>query len=165
VIDSNNKQAVNVNTEKDRLIEEINNAAQKIASFYHFAPGAWLELNLTIMQLKCLLFIDYKGSTNFKQVADVLGVTPPSVTGIVDRLVEQGLISREENAENRRMQILRTTEKGRSQIEKLLETRRGRMTAGLVKMRVRDLTDLARIAADLVKAAGQCRNNIENDLS
>jgi DNA-binding MarR family transcriptional regulator len=116
------------------------------------------------VQLKCLLFIDYEGSTNFKTLADALGVTPPSVTGIIDRLVEQGLISREENAENRRMQILKTTEKGRSQIDKLLESRRSRMTAYLEKMNLRDLSALARVAKNLARVTEGPRIKAEDDV-
>jgi len=52
-----------------------------------------MDLSLTIGQLKSLFFIDFEGSTNFKKLATALGVTPPNVTGIVDHLVEQGLVT------------------------------------------------------------------------
>jgi DNA-binding MarR family transcriptional regulator len=84
----------------------------------HFAD-AWLELNLTIAQFKCLFFIDKKGCTNQKGLAEVLGVTPPNVTGILDRLVEQKLVIRQENENNRRMQVIELTPKAKTLLSEL----------------------------------------------
>ena len=119
------------------------------------APEAWLELSLTIGQLKSLLFIDYEGSTNFKRLAAALGVTPPNVTGIVDRLVEHELVSRSENPENRRMQILRLTEKGSNLLNELKERKVSQLTALLSRMDTQDLFALEQSLAALTRTAGQ----------
>ncbi len=134
---------------KARLIEEIINNFQKTARLMRFEPEVWLELNLTIVQLKSLFFIDSEGSTNFKSLADALSVTPPSVTGIIDRLVAQGLVSREENPENRRMQILKTTDKAKNLLTKLNESRRSSISTMFERLSMRDLTDLMRISNSL----------------
>ena len=136
---------------KSQLIDEIFNNFQLIAGLGRFEPEAWLELHLTIVQLKSLSFIDSQGSTHFKSLADALGVTPPSVTGIIDRLVGQGLVSREENPENRRMQILKTTTKGKELLANLIEIRRGKMTSIFEQLSPQDLSDLARISNSLAK--------------
>lgn len=135
---------------KSKLIEEIFNNLQKIANMGGFRTEAWLELDLTIGQLKSLFYINAEGPTHFKSVADALGVTPPSVTGIIDRLVGQGLVSREENPENRRMQILKTTFKGKDLLTRLIEIRKGKMNSVIGQLSHQDLTDLARISNSLV---------------
>jgi len=71
-----------------------------------YVPDAWMELSLSVAQLKSLFFISKEGSTNFKKLAQALRVTPSNVTGIVDHLVEEGLVSRQENPEDRRMLML-----------------------------------------------------------
>ncbi len=57
---------------------------------------------------------------DFKKLAEALGVTPPNVTGIIDRLVEQALVTRTENPEDRRIMLLQTTEKGHELLDNLL---------------------------------------------
>jgi DNA-binding MarR family transcriptional regulator len=106
-------------------------------------PHAWLELNLTIAQLKSLFFINFEGVTNFKRVAEALGVSPPNVTGIIDRLVEQGMISREENPQNRRMQMLSLTQTGKALITELKERKNSHMSGILITLRTEDLSALA----------------------
>jgi MarR family transcriptional regulator, organic hydroperoxide resistance regulator len=135
---------------KTTLVEEIFKNFQKIANMGGFRTEAWMELDLTIGQLKSLFFIDSEGITHFKSVANALGVTPPSVTGIIDRLVAQGLVSREENPENRRMQILKTTSKGKDLLTRLIEIRKGKMNSVIGQLSLQDLADLARISNSLV---------------
>ena len=99
-------------------------------------------------------FISFEGSTNFKKLADALGVTPPNVTGIVDRLVEQGLVSREENPEDRRMLLLKTTDKGKALLAKLRESRISRMSGILAQLNLEELSALAE-GLSAVARAGQ----------
>ena len=95
------------------------------------APGVWLTLNLTIAQLKSLFFINFEGETNLKSLATALGVTPPNVTGIIDRLVEHGLVSREYNQLNRREQVLKLTAGGEELINRLNQLTVSRLTRTL----------------------------------
>jgi DNA-binding MarR family transcriptional regulator len=145
-----------VNRNRDELTEAIIQLWKQMGQCMgKDAPEAWLELSLTIGQLKSLLFIDYEGSTNFKRLAAALGVTPPNVTGIVDRLVEHELVSRSENPENRRMQILRLTEKGATLLNELKERKVSQLTALLSRMDMQDLFALEQGLAALTRAAGQ----------
>jgi DNA-binding MarR family transcriptional regulator len=143
--------------DKAELIEEIIQLQQRTAHVEHargqYAPEAWMDLSLTIGQLKSLFFIDFEGSTNFKKLATALGVTPPNVTGIVDRLVEQGMVSREENPEDRRMLLLKTTDKGKALLAKLRESRISRMSGILAQLSLEELSALAQGLTALTKAA------------
>jgi DNA-binding MarR family transcriptional regulator len=126
---------------------------QRMARAWKVDPEVWLGLNLTTVQLKCLFFIDYMGSTNFRNLSDSLGVTPPSITEVIDRLVEQELVSREENPDNRRMQILKMTDKGKVLMAKLTESRRSIISSLLEKLDRQDLLDLARIFTAMARSA------------
>ena len=105
-------------------------------------PMAWMGLNLTLAQLKCLHFIYFGGTTNLIKLAKALNVTPPNVTGIINRLVMQGLVKREENPEDRRAYILSVTEKGAALIEGLRESGTKRMVGILNRLSIRELTAL-----------------------
>lgn len=140
--------------ENMELIEEILNLQQKADNtFRHFSPQHWIELNLSIAQLKSLLFIASKGKTNFKKIAEALGVTPPNITGIIDRLVEQGLVSRTENPEDRRIMLLQVTDKGQQLLANLRERRVNYMRQVLARMSEEELLILSKGLSALVKAA------------
>lgn len=132
------------NENRKALIEEVMRALRQVGrSGGRFAPGPWMDLNLTIGQLKSLFFIDFKGCTNLKSLAEALGVTPPNVTGIIDRMVEQGLVTRGENPENRRMLVVQATEKGKRLVSRLREVHAGTLKDALSKLSEMELEQLA----------------------
>jgi DNA-binding MarR family transcriptional regulator len=135
------------------LIEEIIQLQQMSHALGQYAPEAWMELNLTIVQLKSLFFIDSEGSTNFKKLASALGVTPPDVTRIVDRLVEQGMVTRHENPEDRRMQLLQATNKGKSLLTRLRENKTTHLYRILTHLSTEELTMVAQGLRALIRAA------------
>jgi DNA-binding MarR family transcriptional regulator len=67
---------------------------------------------ITRIQLSALYCIGSRGELAMGKVADVLHCDPSNVTGLVDRLVTQGLVIREECPTDRRTKTLRLTEKG-----------------------------------------------------
>jgi MarR family transcriptional regulator, organic hydroperoxide resistance regulator len=113
----------------------------------------WIELKMTIAQLKSMFFIAAKGKTNFKKLADALGVTPPNITGIIDRLVEQGLVSRTENAEDRRIMLLQVTEKGQELVDNLQENKYHKMRNLMTNMSEDELKAMMTGLKGILKAA------------
>lgn len=136
-------------TDLTKEIIRLENQANQLLRQY--SPDAWMGLNLTIAQLKCLLFIGREGSTNFRKLAAALGVTPPNVTGIVDRLVEQGLVNRTENPADRRVLVLSLTENGMTLLDNLRERRVRRMVAILNGMSKEELDCLHRGLTALIR--------------
>jgi DNA-binding MarR family transcriptional regulator len=120
-----------------------------------YTPQARMEISLTIAQLKCLLFIDYKETTNFNKLASALRVTPPIVTGIVDRIVRQGLVSREINPEHRRELLPEVNSKGKGLLGKLRESETDKMISILEHLNISDLSALAQGLAAVARATRQ----------
>jgi DNA-binding MarR family transcriptional regulator len=113
-----------------------------------------MDLTLTVPQLKSLFFIANEGTTNLRKLATALKVTPSNVTGIVDRLFQQGLVTREENPEDRRIYLLRTTEQGEAVVDKLRERRTTYLSRVLGKLGTDELSNLKKGLAAMVRAAG-----------
>lgn len=141
---------------RTRNIEEIMNLVMKAL---HFGgppnPEAWMELSLTTGQLKSLFFLEFEGSSSLGKLAGALGVTPPNVTGIIERLVEQKLVTRGENPENRRMLMVRLTPNGKALVERLKERNTDKMRNVLSRLNDEDLTALYRGLDALIKAWGE----------
>jgi len=147
--------------EKEELIKEIVKDQRLVnQSLGQYNPDVWMGLSLTIAQVKSLFYISNEDDINFRKLAAAMKVTPSNVTGIIDRLVEQGLVSRTENPEDRRMLMLRLTEKGKTLIGNLKERRTSQMSGVLSTMNRDQLETVQRAFAFLAKAAeayvGRC---------
>jgi DNA-binding MarR family transcriptional regulator len=78
------------------------------------------EYGLTVVQTHALYILHNTGGLPMGHVAGALHCDPSNVTGIIDRLVAQQLVGRQEDVNDRRTKRLEITDKGRSIIEKLL---------------------------------------------
>jgi DNA-binding MarR family transcriptional regulator len=67
---------------------------------------------LSVPQLRALAFLDGSPGACLFHVADHLGVTRPTASVIVDRLVRRGLLLRSEDPRERRRLVLTLTPKG-----------------------------------------------------
>ena len=72
---------------------------------------------LTPVQLGTLYWLHRHGELAMGQIAHVMHCDASNVTGIIDRLVVQELVSRQESARDRRTKTLRLTDKGTKIIE------------------------------------------------
>lgn len=110
------------------LIEEMIELQRRVdRDRRQYELDAWMHLNLSIGQLKSLFFISNRGATSLSKLAAALSVTPTNTTGIVDRLLKRGLITRTESPDDRRVLLLRTTPLGDELITELRQKRKERM--------------------------------------
>jgi DNA-binding MarR family transcriptional regulator len=126
---------------------------------------SWVRLDLTIPQLKSLFYVSWHGKVNPSAVASGIRVTPANVTGIVDRLVEHGLLIRTADADDRRVSWLTLTDKGKTLINDLREGRAQEMRRILDKLTEEELAIVAhgfQLVATAAEA-GEGKEPSEND--
>lgn len=63
----------------------------------------WHQRELTTSQLRVLLCLRTDGGLPAGELACLVGVSPPAMSGLVDRLVRQGLVRREDDEADRRV--------------------------------------------------------------
>ncbi len=85
------------------------------------SSGVWMELHITMPQMKVLLLLSEHGALRVGVLARHLNVSTPTITGIVDRLVREDLVQRTDDPSDRRVVINSLTEKGRGVMERLQE--------------------------------------------
>ena len=106
--------------EKSETIKKITGLQRELAkSMRQHAFKHWMALSMSTSQVKTLFCIIENESISSKKLADILEVTPANVTGIIDRLIEQGLVRRAESLQDRRVVLLEATEMGKHLIENL----------------------------------------------
>jgi DNA-binding MarR family transcriptional regulator len=84
----------------------------------------WAELDLTMAQLKALLAITATGRLTGRDLAERLGIGPSAVTPLVDRLVANGYVRREEDATDRRITWACPTASARTLFDQLTAANR-----------------------------------------
>jgi DNA-binding MarR family transcriptional regulator len=82
------------------------------------------ETGLSMTQLNTLMRLYYHGACPVSDIAAFLGITNAAASQMAQRLVEQGLLIRTEDQEDRRIKLLRLSQAGRSLIEQGIEARR-----------------------------------------
>jgi DNA-binding MarR family transcriptional regulator len=110
------------------LVERIMSAHDRLFnSLQHDRTQMWLDVDLTIQQLKTLLLTVREGAMIAGQISRELRVGFSTVTGLVDRLAEQGLVDRGEDPRDRRATRVTPTVRGRDLVARLYSYRRERL--------------------------------------
>ena len=105
---------------------------------------------LTMAQFRTMAFLHRNGGSSLRALALHLGVTPPTCSALVERLVGRGVVTRTPSPSSRREVALGLTRRGRAQFEAAKEAA-ARQMAGvlaalpdpLVRRLARDLDALA----------------------
>ena len=82
------------------------------------------EASLTWPQVNTLMRLHYGGACGISEVGSHLGVTNAAASQLVERLVQQGLLERTEDPNDRRAKQLVLSRRGRTLIEKGIDARR-----------------------------------------
>jgi DNA-binding MarR family transcriptional regulator len=80
------------------------------------------EEDLSLPQLHTVHVLHERGPVTVSELADALGVSPPSASTMVDRLVEKGLLSREPSREDRRKVLVSVSPEALKRIDTIEET-------------------------------------------
>jgi DNA-binding MarR family transcriptional regulator len=81
------------------------------------------ENNISLSQMGTLFHLHHKGMCGVSGIGEHLGVTNPAASQILDRMVQQGLIARSEDPQDRRVKQIVLTEKGQKIIEGSIQAR------------------------------------------
>lgn len=111
-------------------------------------------LGLSVPQFRSLVFIERAAGTSLNVVAAHLGLTPPSVSKLIDGLSTRGLVKRRESAGDRRRVTIQITAEGmqalalaRSAALKSLSRLLGSMSESELSTVARAMSDMRRIFA------------------
>lgn len=121
----------------------------------------WCRLELTMAQLKGVLVLGRKEELPVGGLARELAVGLPAASAVVERLVEHGLVDRQEDPSDRRRTLVRLSPQGEDLLHRLRRGRREALTAWLENLTEEDLGALlqglramARTAPDVSQLSG-----------
>ncbi len=115
-------------------------------------------MELTIPQLRTLMWLYTLGQPRMSDLAIRLGVGMPTVTSLIGKLEEKGLAAREHDTHDRRVVRCLATEQGRGALEQLWQVKQERLdrlidslSEAELELVARALEIIIRVAQDLQK--------------
>jgi DNA-binding MarR family transcriptional regulator len=121
----------------------------------------WKELELTVTQLRVLFTLREVPGMPAGALAEQLRVTPPTVTGLVDRLVRMGVVRREEDPKDRRLVRNVLTERGEEALGEVEREGRAFLTQLFERLSAGHLSRLVDSLEALVAAADELSASVE----
>jgi DNA-binding MarR family transcriptional regulator len=126
--------------------------------------GCYRQISST--HLHMLYMLVGRDGTTMSRLADQLDVSMPNVTGIVERMVERGLVERTRPEDDRRVVEVRITAAGRATLDEIDTIKRqemanviGRLTAEQQDRALRAFTDMRVATEQLALEEAQIAGN------
>lgn len=119
------------------------------------------EIGLTLPQMVTLFAIREAGLCRMSDLADITQQSAGTLTGIVDRLIEENLVGRVRDAEDRRVVQVMLTRQGEQRLALVEEARRADMDRILSRFsleQLQDLTQLLQLLLDGINELIGCRD-------
>ncbi len=107
------------------------------------------KTRITIPQFAILEYLNREIEPKMTDISKMLKVTTAAVTGIVDKLVKDGYVTRKSDPDDRRIIKIKITAKGNDLIKKMLEYRRQMVIKIFGKISEKDREDYLRILTNI----------------
>jgi len=149
---------------KDELVESTLQLTDKaFRDLFPILPKEWLSLDLTMPQLKVVLLLFTNGPERMGTIASALGVSLATATGVVDRLVEKDMVTREGDPNDRRIVLIRLSGKGEKLITGLWQLARVNTEALLRALDQRKLQLLNEALSALLEAGEVVKRELQSN--
>jgi DNA-binding MarR family transcriptional regulator len=140
-------------TSKDSVIARIMDGQRRFqAALARDRSSPFFSVNLTMQQLKILFALRLHGGTGGQELAHLMGVSPATMTGIVDRLVAARYVTRREDPHDRRVRRVQLTPAGDELIDGLMTAGDAHQRRMLNRLTVKELAVVAD-AMDIMQKA------------
>ncbi len=136
-----------------QLIKEIaDTSGDLFVRMMSVTVAHWLSLELTFAQGKALILLAAHGAVTVSRLGRKLGVSNPTASILVQHLVDRGLVTRTEDAADRRQTVVQLSAEGREIGEGHIRERTEKWRRWLSRLSDDELAALARGMSALKEA-------------
>lgn len=118
----------------------------------------FLGIEISMPQAKALYLVTTEGGVHMSELAARLHVTLSTVSGLVERLVEHGLVARHDDPADRRQVVVTATHAGLELVQRFREFNDAQLGALLETLDERELAIVAEGLEALARAAARQRD-------
>jgi len=125
-------------SDKEALIQSIQQRTRQMAMLPMQMPDI-TKLDLTMAQLRLVMLLYQKKQMHVSEVAAMFGVTSATVSGLIERMVERGVVLRQTDPEDRRAVICSLSPHGLEMMDGFSNTQQQMMDSLLQELSVKHL--------------------------
>lgn len=133
---------MNTSTLDTAILDRLEEAISRVAR--HLAARTGAETGLSSSQ-RLVLRALCQSRLQVSDVAGTLGVTLSAATGLIDRMVRSGLVSRERDQGDRRVVWVKLTPEGRQTLASVEAARRQVVSGAVARMSPQEVEDLVNL--------------------
>jgi DNA-binding MarR family transcriptional regulator len=114
-----------LNNNKEEQIEQILKTADGLfRKLFPSIPEDLLKLDITMPQMKIMLILYFNGALRMSAIASRLGVTLPTASSLVDKLIKKKYLLRESRVGDRRVVLCALSSKGEKSLGRIWNSAR-----------------------------------------
>jgi DNA-binding MarR family transcriptional regulator len=147
---------------REELMEGILARFERLKAVRRHAMSAGVHREVSIQQMHVLMALQEERSIPISDLAELLCISAPSASSIVDRLEERDLVRRVRDTEDRRVVYVELSEHGNQVVEEFIGLRRDRVLQLLAVMTDEELGDIAAGLDALQAALARLDQSAEN---
>ncbi|MNQ67965.1 HTH-type transcriptional regulator MgrA [compost metagenome] len=140
--------------QQQRTLQIIQSAREVKQAFHQVMNKASQHLNVTPIQSFVLRKLSEKPGITLSELADCIQLGKSTASGIIDRMVRDQLVSREQSSTDRRSVTLKLLDKGELLLQQMREIHVERL-APLLQMSEDEIDSLLRIHQKIVRILHQ----------
>ena len=138
----------------DRIVKAYNLISQGIN------PSFLTKMSLTTSQMKVLLLFEEEKKFSMGELSVLYSVSLSTMTSMVDRLFQNGILKRERDRTDRRIVLVSLTSKGKKVLTRLVDVRREVLESFLYTLDENEVKRFNRAMNDAAYFLGRARENI-----
>jgi DNA-binding MarR family transcriptional regulator len=139
------------NFQKNDQINQIMSLIFTVRNLMHDKIAQKNNKKTSFLQMITLRFIKHKKPT-MKEIADYLTITAPSATSLVNSLMKDEVVKREEEKEDRRIVRIVMTQRGEVYLKKGMDCMLEKFKKNLEALNQKEQVELAKILGKLVNS-------------
>ncbi len=156
-------QSLELDPERAALVQELFEINSKVHDQAVGLVGPMpVPPDLTMQQVRVLGHIAKDPGISGHEIGDRLGVSAPTASGLIDRLVEKGLITRTDDPDDRRVRRLHPTEVGLDVIRQMQSMFGRALGVAIQLLSVEELDLLRRGSLAMLSALERARDLQQN---
>jgi DNA-binding MarR family transcriptional regulator len=128
-------------------VEDVAKHLEQLSRFYRRPSRAprWLAHELTFSQLRLLFLLREEGPVSMSRLAETLGVTVATASGLIDRIEKRGLATRRHRSDDRRVVECALGERGQRLLREMAGARLEAVRQTLDVLTPEELTQFDRL--------------------
>jgi DNA-binding MarR family transcriptional regulator len=141
------KELVGMSTDREALLKEALQMQRIVIAsiIQEVTLPRWLELHISMAQLKGVFVLRHFKQSTISEFAEMLHIGRSAASLLVDRMVQDGLVERTEDTEDRRRMMIRLSPHGVEMADRLRQEKneRDQLPVWIEKLSTSDLQALA----------------------